>query len=172
VTMQSSGLPMDTVARLLQHSGREIQSTIQGSCMGAALPDGVTISIRCDGESDWPVGTPVAILNGTNLLAHRIVYRSRRPRLRDYVVTQGDHSVLCDAPRHRSHVLGEVVSWSDGHGWRPVGPPSAPSTGRRSLSRVSRSLVIAVMAVNVRTARALSDGSLWLKRVLTKSPGA
>jgi hypothetical protein len=156
---------------MLQRAGREIESTVQGSCMGSALPDGVTIRIRCDPERDWPVGTPVAVLNGTNLLAHRVVYRSGREPLRHYVLTQGDHSILCDAPMHRSMILGEVTSWNDGGRWRPVGSRSPAPLHRGILGRAYRSLIIVCMNVHVGAARSISRGALWLKQVVTGSAG-
>lgn len=113
-----SGPELRAMALAFRQSGRSIESTISGSSMGCALPDGCRIRILpCDPEQ-IQVGQIVACLHDDHLSAHRLVRFAPGGNAREYLLTQGDGWILCDPPRPISTVIGVVTEFFDGASWR------------------------------------------------------
>jgi len=134
---------IDDLARLRALTGKSqavIHSEVRGASMGAAIPDGARIRIRCGPESSWGAGKVIAFLAGSRMMVHRIVYEGRRGPARNFVLTQGDRNWLCDPPVNRATVVGEVEAFSTGGEWQPIG---APRIGllRRLVARPSQLLM-------------------------------
>lgn len=133
----------DALARLRAVTSKTpatIFSDLRGSSMGAAIPDGVRIRIRTGRDDLWHVGTVIAFLAGSRLMAHRIVYEGRRGLARQFVLTQGDGNWLCDPPVNRSTIVGEVEAFLAGDEWRAVGAPRT-RFHRRLVARLSQTLM-------------------------------
>jgi len=116
----------DALARLRAVTSRTpatIFSDLCGSSMGAAIPDGARIRIRTGQDDSWHVGTVIAFLAGSRLMAHRIVYEGQRGLARHFILTQGDSNWLCDPPVNRSTVVGEVDAFLADGEWRAVDAP-------------------------------------------------
>jgi hypothetical protein len=133
----------DALARLRAVTSKTpatIFSDLRGSSMGAAIPDGIRIRIRTGRDDLWHVGTVIAFLAGSRLMAHRIVYEGRRGLARQFVLTQGDGNWLCDPPVNRSTIVGEVEAFLAGDEWRAVGAPRT-RFHRRLVARLSQTLM-------------------------------
>jgi hypothetical protein len=117
-----------------------IVSDLRGSSMGAAIPDGARIRIRTGREDLWHLGTVIAFLAGSRVMAHRIVYEGQRGLARQFVLTQGDGNWLCDPPVNRSTIVGEVEAFLAGDEWRAVGAPRT-RFHRRLVARLSQTLM-------------------------------
>jgi hypothetical protein len=133
----------DALARLRAVTSKTpamIFSDLRGSSMGAAVPDGARIRIRTGLDDSWHLGTVIAFLAGSRLMAHRIVYEGRRGFARHFVLTQGDRNWLCDPPVNRSTVVGEVEAFLADGEWRAV---AAARVGfyRRLVARLSQTLM-------------------------------
>lgn len=120
------GPGIDALARLRAVTSKAratIHSDLRGSSMGEAVPDGARIRIRTGGEDLWHLGTVIAFLAGSHVMAHRIVYEGRHGLARQFVLTQGDGNWLCDPPVNRSTIVGEVEAFLTGGEWRAVAAP-------------------------------------------------
>ena len=117
---------IDDLARLRAVTGKSravIHSEVRGASMGAAIPDGARIRIRCGPESTGAAAKVIAFLAGSRIMVHRIVYEGRRGPRAQFVLTQGDGNWLCDPPVNRATVVGEVEAFSTGGEWQPIGAP-------------------------------------------------
>lgn len=122
-------------AALLKLAGGDLETVLVGASMGAAIPDGSAIRIRCRQGQRFGVGEVVAVPVGQMLVVHRIVYCAQAGRARDYLITRGDTRWFPDSPVHTDQVLGAVEAVRGPHGWEPPvpGPPPRQPTWAWSL---------------------------------------
>jgi hypothetical protein len=151
------------VASLLGREARVIESTIVGESMGRALPAGSRVKIRC-GMNPAHIGTVAVVVVDGVLFAHRIVGRGRGRRARDYLVTRGDRTVLCDAPVEEDRVIGIVAECRDGDGWRPVPGAAARPPLRAWVAAVHREAMLGALEVHIALARGLAIASFAVAR--------
>lgn len=139
--------------------------------MGATLPPGTRILIRCRSDGAYPDGCVVAFVASRGLVGHRVVGRGSPRGQRSMLLTRGDGTVVCDPPLERDRVLGEVTEWHDGEAWRPVRPPPAWPAGRRFTAVGILLLVRTTLALNralaARLARAMA---LVAQRLAPRDP--
>jgi len=150
---------LEARVELLRRSGQAIESAVSGRSMEPAIPSGAEIRIA-PSPAVPPVGTPVAIVTPGGLVAHRLVARGCLPWNRDFVLTQGDGSRLCDPPVPVHLVLGAVAEWRLDGPWCAV--PSIARTARATDRRAAlwRRLVALGFAVHPWLAGALVRVSL------------
>jgi len=128
------------VASLLKRSNDVIESRILGESMGATMPAGTRIRIRCGDISEWSIGAVVVFFTGRTLVGHRVVARGTG-RAKDYWVTRGDGTLLCDAPVHQDAILGVVTEWASAADWHPV-PAYSPAGSLRRLAAGSACAIL------------------------------
>jgi hypothetical protein len=156
---------IDDLARLRAVTGKSqavIHSEVRGASMGAAIPDGARIRIRCGPESSWSGGKVIVFLAGSRVMVHRIVYEGRRGPAQSFVLTQGDGNWLCDPPVNRATVVGEVEAFSTGGEWQPIGAPRIP-LHRRLVARPSQLLMRIALEWSPAFAIWLSRPISWLR---------
>lgn len=122
------------VVSWLRRPGRVIESTVQGSSMGATLPDGARIKIELSPSDRYRKGEVVAFLAGPTIVVHRIVHRGTIRRRPGWLLTRGDACRVPDPAVPVSSVLGRVVGVLDREGWRMPGPSPGRPLGDQFLS--------------------------------------
>jgi hypothetical protein len=129
--------------------------------MGAAVPDGSTVRIACDGMATAAEGGVVAVVIGGRLSVHRLIHRGRSRQARGWVVTHGDGNLTCDAPLREESVVGrvEAVRWGREAQWRPVLEAEPVPRRRALLTGGVRAVICALLEVDPRAAR-------WAKGVV------
>jgi len=112
----TSASDLQSLAALVNRTGRPVVCTLHGRSMGKALPDGSLIRIQALRGEESELGQVVVFdVNGA-LVAHRVVYLGQGPRLGRFILTHGDGRIPCDPPIERSAVLGVVTEYSCGEG--------------------------------------------------------
>jgi hypothetical protein len=134
--------PLLAGAELLARSGRPLEIQLQGKSMTVSIPDGVLVRIEPLGDTPVSIGEVVAFRDGVRLVAHRVGYRGRGKRSREYTVPIGDSYIVPDQPVHRAAILGRVRQYREGASWRSV--PSA--VRRRPLKRAVAWLTVAAVS--------------------------
>ena len=161
-----------SVASGFKKTGRTIESRVQGWSMGATLPDGARIRIRCSPSDSYPRGTVIAFLAEGKLVVHRVIRSGHMRSGSQYLVTRGDSLLLPDFPVHQKTVLGPVIAFESPGGWRT--PQAAASRPRlkRLLSAVAAGIVGAALDLDIRLARFCTRGfwecQRWLYRIESK----
>lgn len=150
------------VAALWSRSGRELVVRFTGSSMGAALPSGCEVRLRC-GEGG-AVGDVVAFRRGDGVIVHRVVARARDGR---WILTRGDARVLPDAPFAADAILGRVEAVRVGDVF--VDPPAAPDSALQSV--VLWPLVLALRG-SAPAGAALIGGLAGTRRTLLRAAAA
>ena len=153
------------VAPLLRSAGREIESTVHGESMGATLPAGARILIRCGAPVE--PGMIVAFVAGESLVAHRLMHVVAG-RGGGYLVTQGDARILCDPPIDVGASVGVVTAWrmTDEETWRPTRDAPRRAPAGQATSAIVRMFVRVALALDVRAALAVTGVALTLGRLL------
>jgi len=140
--------------------------------MGATLPDGVRIRIRCSPSDSYPRGTVVAFLAEGKLVVHRVIRRGRMRRGSHYLVTRGDSLLLPDFPVHQTFVLGPVIAFESSGSWRTPREAATRPRLKRLLSAVAAGIVGAALDLDIRLARFCTRGfwecQRWLYRIESK----
>ena len=149
------------LAPLLRRAGSVIESEIRGPSMGRTLTPGTRIRIRCGDGLGHPPGTVIAFFGGNGLVGHRIVGAGRDRRGPRHLLTRGDGSLVPDPPIEPERVLGEVIEWHDGEGWRPL--PAAPARTLVGRSAAAAMLLMVRLALVV-DARLAVRGAILLAR--------
>jgi len=161
-----------SVASGFKKTGRTIESRVQGWSMGATLPDGARIRIRCSPSDSYPRGTVIAFLAEGKLVVHRVIRSGHMRSGSQYLVTRGDSLLLPDFPVHQTSVLGPVIAFESSGSWRT--PQAAASRPRlkRLLSAVAAGIVGAALDLDIRLARFCTRGfwecQRWLYRIESK----
>jgi hypothetical protein len=156
------------IAAVLRAHGREIESRVEGTSMGATLPESSQVRIRC-GEPDADSRDAiVAFLAGSRLVSHRVVHQGRRGRASQYLITRGDGRLLPDPPVRRGDVLGTVTGVWIGDGWVPPGGrPAQPPLRRLAvglLGLLAKGAVEVDVALAERILRGLRAAHAALRR--------
>jgi len=102
--------------------------------MGDSLPPGTRIRIACREQPQYARGAIVTFLWGATPVTHRVVGSGRQRRTREYLLTRGDRSALCDPPVAVTHVLGVVTECLQHGQWLPPGQGPA-QTWQRAFGR-------------------------------------
>ena len=139
---------MKAIATLLKRSERILESQVRGHSMGATLPDGVRVRIRCGTSVAHRPGIVITFLTEPGLVTHRVLaWRG------GHVLTRGDATGACDPPVPLDRILGTVDAWRTGAEWLPVpGPPRRSLTARFG-SALSFLAVSTALAVHPRFAK-------------------
>lgn len=155
-----------SVAAALQQASRVVESTVQGACMGASLPDGSAIRIQlCQGARYEP-GEVVACLVGTKLVTHRVVYDGTRGQSAGVLITRSDDKLLPDPPVHVRSVLGRVIAIETRGRWIPPPAPAKDTAPRRAIAWAVLVVIAALSRVSARWAgRVLIAFSRWRDRL-------
>ena len=150
-----------------QEQGRTLESRVQGTSMGATLPDGARIKIALRPGSAWVPGDIVAFLLGARITVHRVLRRSGWRR--DVLITCGDARVFVDPPCRCAQVLGLVSQVQIDGAWHVP----APAPRRKVLARVvvgSLSCLFATISLaGDRVAAAAVRGSYWILRIRARA---
>ena len=154
-----------SLAHLLKRSGASIESEIRGSSMGRTLPNGTRVRIRCGEGLPFETGQIIAFLGDDRLIAHRMCGRGRTPGAREFLLTRGDATNLCDAPVPVATVLGIVTTRLGSEGWGDV-PAPPPST---TPGRVMQALANTLLDVHPALARMLAVVVFRLRNTVARS---
>jgi hypothetical protein len=146
------------IAGLLRRSPAGLESSIHGTSMEPAIPDGSRIRIR---PGSCEPGQVAACILGERLFAHRIVHRGR-DRQGAFVLTRGDGWLLCDPPTREERILGVVSEYWDGRAWQAPGAPVPLRSWRRAVSLASFGLVRASLVIHHECARRVAGSLLAL----------
>lgn len=161
-----------SVASGFKKTGRTIESRVQGWSMGAALPDGARIRIRCSLDDSYPRGTVIAFLSEGKVVVHRVIRKGRVRSGVDYLVTRGDSLLLPDFPVHMTSVLGPVIAFEASGSWRTPQEAAPRPRLKRFLSAVAAGTVGAALDLDVRFARFCTWGfwecQRWLYQIQAK----
>jgi len=152
---------------VLRKTGSSVICEVSGPSMGPTLPHGSTLRIDFGSPSGVHVGEVIAFHAGAQLVVHRVVARGIFGRARDYVITQGDGSLVADHPMRAEQALGVVREWRDGAEWKPIA--SFVPRGWRQLAR--RALlwpVVAMLHVHRSAAFALTFGAATVQCAVRK----
>jgi len=141
------------LASMLRKAETVFESTIAGSSMEPAIPDGAKIRIQPRATHDYRVGNIVACATGNALFAHRIVYCGKSPRTRAYVITKGDGWVLCDSPTPRIAILGEVMAYCQDGVWLQPDKHAAAVAANRVIGAASLWLIRSALFIHLEFAR-------------------
>jgi len=145
-------------------TNRVIESKVIGESMAGSIPSGSLIHIRFDRNDSHGPGQVVAFLVGTRIIVHRVVYRGRFRRARNYVIAQGDNRLLPDPPVDLTATLGSVTEVQCEGVWRPVPNAPARSLKRRLISACLLSIIIPLLEIDVSLARRLvmwANEAVW-----------
>jgi len=155
-----------SVAAALQQASRIVESTMQGACMGASLPDGSSIRIQLCQATRYEPGEVVACLVGTKLVTHRVVYGGTRGRSAGVLITRSDDTLLPDPPVDVRSVLGRVIAVETRGRWIPPPAPARDSVPRRAIAWAILAVIAALSRVSVNWAsKALTTLSRWRNRL-------
>jgi len=86
-----------------------IEIPITGHSMGEALPDGTLARVCLGDGASCRVGDIAIFRQGTQLVAHRVLYQGRRGRAASHLITRGDARIAPDRPVPFARVLGRVT---------------------------------------------------------------
>jgi hypothetical protein len=151
---------------------KPVESEVQGTSMGAALPHGTRIRISPLAEGTRPLpGQVIAFAAGGRIMVHRVASLGRWRAARGHLITQGDGNWLCDPPIALEAIAGHVHEAELDGAWKPV-PVSAAPAGRRLLGALSLAAVgVALEASPVfaaRLARVMSYGRMTARLAWSK----
>lgn len=149
------------VASLLKRSNEVIESRIVGASMGATMPAGTRIRIRCGDVSEWSNGAVVVFFTGRTLVGHRVVARGTG-RAKHYWVTRGDGTILCDAPVHQDVILGVVTACTGGTDWHPVPAYVPAGPVRRLAASATCAILRLLLQIDVGVATRWATGTVRL----------
>jgi hypothetical protein len=160
-----------SIASLLRGANEVIESRIVGASMGSTMPPGTRIRIQCGDASEWPIGAVVVFFTGRTLVGHRVVGRGTG-RARDYWVTRGDGTILCDEPVDRDAILGVVTEWASDADWHPV-PANVPvGPVRRAAAGAALTVLRVMLRIDVALASRWARGSVRLANGLRRLRGS
>jgi len=126
-----------------------IESAIHGSSMAPAVPPGARLRVRLLGQQPCEPGDVAYYWSNDGYTVHRVVYRARRDKDRDYLLTCGDNRLAPDPPVPSDRLLGTVIAVETPDGWRPPGPAIvAGPFYRRAIHRLTVATMIAVLWVS------------------------
>lgn len=137
-----------------------LECQLRGGSMGRAIPAGARIRIRCMDPESSHTGQVIAFLVGSGICVHRIVYRGRWRRTKNYLITQGDHCLLPDGPVKLESVLGPVTECEHEGRWEPPGTPQRRKPVTRLVAFVVLTTLAGVLEINVKLAQWLAV-QLW-----------
>lgn len=151
-------------AWLLQRSGKQVEAVVNGDSMHPTLPAGARVLIDCTPTELLP-GDIVCFVAGEKLICHRLLYGGRFRRAKEYVITRGDGTWLCDPPAARNTVLGVVIKQLSADAEQTVA--TAPQYGvfRRIAYSTLQSFAILLLETSVRLAQVTF---IALNRVLSR----
>ena len=133
-----------------------IDITLGGGSMSPAIPQGSRIRIRLNYKGTYEPSQVVAFLYQGRIMVHRIRYCGRRGKAKHYLVTQGDASVLPDAPVHIGSLLGPVIAFQKDEAWVPPGDLHRVSSLRNLLSFFWVRCISEMVEINISAATLLS----------------
>ena len=147
---------LSAIAALLKHTHAHVESQVQGGSMGATLPPGARIRLSCRETTDYRSGDVVVYMQGSGLVAHRLVGRGRGARARGYFITRGDASATCDPPVPIERAVGLVTEWrhADADVWQPVGPPTHRGWPGALVATINQAAIGALLEIHPPLARA------------------
>lgn len=130
---------LQTAVALFRSAGEgAVESEVSGGSMGGVIPHGARIRIT-RGADLYRRGNVIAYIAGGRAVVHRVCWKRRWGRGRDFLITRGDAMLLPDTPVNRSAVMGDVLTVQSEGTWRPLATrPAAP--------RRERALAFAVLA--------------------------
>jgi hypothetical protein len=164
------------ILAILKRTREGLVSTVHGGSMATTLPEGARVRLRFPDPSEIAEGQVVALAVNGRLIAHRVVHLGRSPQSKNYLVTCGDATLLCDVPVHIRSVVGIITERQIGEDWTPLERSSARGW-RREVSKVFTILIGRLLDLNVKAAvwtarEALRVRySLPLRRTKVKPPG-
>jgi hypothetical protein len=155
---------LSAIAALLKHTHAHVESQVHGGSMGATLPPGARIRLSCRETADYRPGDVVVYVQGSGLVAHRLVGRGRGARARGYLITRGDASATCDPPVPIERAVGLVTEWrrADAETWQQVGPPTYRSGLGALVATADHAMVGALLELHPPLARA---GAILARRL-------
>ena len=140
-------------ASRLRGFDQEVEIRLRGSSMGAAIPQDSLLRIRFGTTAPVQIGEVVAFVANAKVFVHRVVYRGRGTRAKDYIVTQGDACLCPDPPMNSDRVLGTVTECFHKERWAPPGLPISKIRADSVVSRTLQRVVAWVMELDIRLAQ-------------------
>jgi hypothetical protein len=155
-------LLLATAARVRERGDRSfVECKLRGGSMATAIPARSRIRIAC-GLADLRVGDVAAFVQDERIVVHRVAYRRRRDRRNAVLILRGDAMVVPDPPVAVAAILGHVVEFDSGSGWRPVGVPGWKAPRDRLLGMVFLFASALMLEVGVELARRCTG---WLRSI-------
>ena len=143
-------------ASLLRGSDAVVECRLRGGSMEPAIPRGATLRIQLGRTEPYRVGEVVAFVQDSGICVHRVACLGRGPRVRDFVITQGDACFYPDPPISLRQVLGPVKEFRRQADWVPVDNEASAGRARSPAGRTLLVLVAALLAINVGWARGVA----------------
>ncbi len=133
-------------AWLLQRAGKQVETVVSGYSMAPTLTPGMRLRIDSV-EKATAIGDVVCFIANDSLICHRVVYNGRFRRAKEYIITRGDGTWLCDPPAERITVLGRVVEIVDTR--QPIPPSPIYSLSRRIVAGFILRCTVILLEINV-----------------------
>ena len=149
------------IVPLLKRVEGEVELMLYGVSMEPTIPDASLIRIRCREPHTCKVGDVIVMQTGTGIVAHRVLYRGRRGRAAQYLITRGDARWLPDPPVPVASLLGIVTGVAAGKIW---GPPPAARQESGWAAAFSFAVLRLVLERNVTLGRSLAAALAGLRR--------
>jgi hypothetical protein len=99
-----------------------VECRLRGASMATAIPAGSRVRIAC-GQHEPRIGDVVAFAIDERIVVHRVVYRRWRAGRGATFLTRGDAMLVPDPPLGTPALIGRVLEFDGGSGWKPVGLP-------------------------------------------------
>jgi hypothetical protein len=115
--------------------------------MGATLPHGSRIRIRCEAIREPHLGQILAFTSGSTLVAHRLVHLGRG-RAEGFFLFRGDAFLFSDPPIPHDAIVGPVTAVLRDGAWQPLAEPSPSADARRRLRELILSVERTVLQVH------------------------
>ncbi len=141
-----------TIAARFRGAGKTLECRLRGGSMEPAIPREARLSILLGPTTPYEVGDVVAVVDGSRICVHRVVYLGSGGR-HGYVITQGDACYYPDPPTKTEYILGRVTAYEQAESWREPGASRSSDRARSKTGSTLLFLVAALLKIHVGIAR-------------------
>ena len=131
------------------------ESEVRGNSMMPAIPGGARLRVRLISGQYCDAGDIVFFLSEQGFMVHRIAWPSRRGLASSLTLTYGDNCLVPDVPIRTDQIMGQIIAFRVADGWREAGPPNVRSFAARLIRRMTLTLVVCSLCLNLPAARCM-----------------